>query len=61
MYWTYLKTCLKTSGSVLVVDNVLSHAEQIKEFIALINADIGFEQTILPIGAGLLLVVKNNR
>ena len=61
MYWTYLKTCLETSGSVLVVDNVLSHAEQVKEFIALVNADIDFEQTILPIGAGLLLVVKNNR
>ncbi|TYB22303.1 methyltransferase [Aggregatibacter actinomycetemcomitans] len=58
VYWTYLKTCLQAPGSVLVVDNVLSHAEQVQDFIALINADNDFEQTVLPIGAGLLLVVK---
>lgn len=57
-YWGDLKMGLHNSGSVLVVDNVLSHAEQVKDFIALVKADSDFEQTILPIGAGLLVVVK---
>lgn len=57
-YWHYLKAALHNSGSILVVDNVLSHAEQVKDFIALVKSELDFEQTILPIGAGLLLVVK---
>lgn len=57
-YWGDLKMALQNSGSVLVVDNVLSHVEQVKDFIILVKTDSNFEQTILPIGAGLLLVKK---
>lgn len=57
-YWPYLKICLQDSGSVLVVDNVLSHAEQVAEFIELVKADNDFTQTVLPVGAGLLLVAR---
>lgn len=57
-YWPHLKTCLQTPGSVLAVDNVLSHAEQVAAFTALVKADNAFTQTVLPIGAGLLLVAR---
>ncbi|WP_262401243.1 O-methyltransferase [Aggregatibacter actinomycetemcomitans] len=59
-YWMYLKMCLQAPGSVLVVDNVLSHTEQVQDFIALVNADNDFEQTVLPIGAGVAVSRKNN-
>ncbi len=57
-YWPYLKNCLRDVGSLLVVDNVLSHADQVAEFAALLAADTAFESTTLPVGAGLLLAVR---
>lgn len=57
-YWPHLIQCLSEKGALLVVDNVVSHAGQVQEFIALVQADERFESTILPIGAGLLLVVR---
>ncbi len=57
-YWPHLRRCLAKSGSLLVVDNVLSHAAEVAEFQALVSADSAFQKTVLPIGAGLLLVVR---
>ena len=58
-YWPFLSQALVTQGSVLIVDNVLSHADEVRAFIALLQADSRFITSILNIGAGLLLVTPN--
>ncbi|MDO4640251.1 MAG: class I SAM-dependent methyltransferase [Neisseria sp.] len=57
-YWAYLTECLAEKGSMLVVDNVISHREQVSSFIALVQEDKRFQSTVLPIGAGLFLIVR---
>ncbi|NNP69635.1 class I SAM-dependent methyltransferase [Acinetobacter sp. Ac_5812] len=56
-YWEDLKRLLQSSGSTLIVDNVISHAAEVKTFLELIKDDEDYMSTILPIGAGLCLVV----
>jgi predicted O-methyltransferase YrrM len=46
-------------GGVLAVDNVLSHEHELVEFTALIEAAEGFTQTVVPVGAGLRLAVRD--
>ena len=54
-YWNYLPQLMAEKG-VLIVDNVVSHSDQIKDFVHLVNLDERFMTTILPIGAGLFMV-----
>ena len=54
-YWPHLQLILTKPGSLLVVDNVLSHADEVQAFIALVEADKNFSSMVLDIGAGLLL------
>lgn len=56
-YWNDLKRLLQLSGNTLIVDNVISHAAEVKDFLELIKADENYMSTILPVGAGLCLVV----
>lgn len=56
-YWEDLKRLLQSSGSTLIVDNVISHAAEVKTFLELIKDDEDYMSTILPIGAGLCMVV----
>lgn len=59
-YWPDLKRLLNGyASSLLVVDNVISHRDQVEELITLIAADEGFVHSIVAVGAGLLLVTKN--
>lgn len=46
-------------GGVLAVDNVISHAHELTEFTALIEAERGLTQTVVEIGAGLRLAVRD--
>jgi len=55
-YWPHLSRLLKAKGGLLVVDNVISHAAEVEEFIALIQQDPRFIMSIVPIGVGLLMV-----
>ena len=55
-YWPHLSRLLKAKSGLLVVDNVISHAAEVEEFSALIQQDPHFIMSILPIGAGLLMV-----
>lgn len=59
-YWQDLKKIMaRRPHALLVVDNVLSHADQVVDFVALIDQEgEAFMQTTLPIGAGLLLVTQ---
>lgn len=57
-YWVDLQRLLRLNkSSILIVDNVISHQEDVKEFISMIKED-EFQKITLPIGAGLLLVTK---
>jgi predicted O-methyltransferase YrrM len=46
-------------GGVLAVDNVLSHEHELVEFTALIEAAEALTQTVVPVGAGLRLAVRD--
>jgi predicted O-methyltransferase YrrM len=56
-YWPELVRTLAPAG-LLVVDNVLSHEDQLVEFTALVEADARVTSTVVPIGAGLRLAVR---
>jgi predicted O-methyltransferase YrrM len=56
-YWPDLLKVLRPHG-LLAVDNVLSHAADIGDFRALVDATDSVTQALAPTGAGLLLVVK---
>lgn len=55
-YWPYLQQILNPQGGVLIVDNVISHAAEVKSLITEIKNDSRFMCTTLPLGAGLLMV-----
>lgn len=55
-YWPDLRRTLRPGG-LLVVDNVLSHPDEVAPFRALVDATPGVTTSIVPIGAGLLLTV----
>ena len=48
-------------GGVLAVDNVLSHEHELEEFTALLAAEPGLTQTVVPVGAGLRVAVRDPR
>ena len=48
---------LATAG-VLAVDNVQSHEHELGEFTSLIEAEHALTQTVVPVGAGLRLAVR---
>lgn len=59
-YWAYLQHMIEPKGGVLVVDNVISHAAEVKSLINEIKQDTRFMTTTLPIGAGLFVVTFKN-
>jgi predicted O-methyltransferase YrrM len=56
-YWPDLLRTLR-QGGLLVVDNVLSHADQLIEFTALIEAEPTTVSSVVETGAGMRLVVR---
>jgi predicted O-methyltransferase YrrM len=56
-YWPDLVRTLKPGG-LLAVDNVISHAGQLRDFRALVSADPSVTEALVPTGAGALLVVR---
>jgi predicted O-methyltransferase YrrM len=56
-YWPDLVRVLRPNG-LLVVDNTLSHANQLVEFSGLVHEHDGVTSTLVTVGAGVLLVVK---
>ena len=57
-YWPDLVRVLRANG-LLVVDNTLSHANQLVEFSQLVHEDERVTSTLVTVGAGVLLVVKS--
>ena len=57
-YWPDLVRVLARPG-LLAVDNVLSHAEQVADFRARVEGDERVMSSLVPIGAGVLLVTRD--
>ncbi len=57
-YWTDLKNLLSKKGSLLAVDNIISHHQEVEEFLSMIQGDSGFTTSVVNVGAGILLVTK---
>jgi predicted O-methyltransferase YrrM len=60
-YPGYLRQLVRTlaPSGVLAVDNVQSHAHELAEFTSLIEAEPELTQTVVPVGAGLRLAVRD--
>ena len=56
-YWPDLVRVLAQPG-VLVVDNVISHAAEVADLRALVEADERVVASLVPIGAGALVVAR---
>jgi predicted O-methyltransferase YrrM len=57
VYWPDLIRVLRPGG-LLAVDNVVSHADQVTDFRALVAADDRVTEALAPTGAGALLIVN---
>ena len=60
-YPGYLRDLIRTlaPGALLAVDNVRSHEHELVEFTSLIEAEPALTQTVVPVGAGLRLAVRD--
>lgn len=58
-YWPDLLRTLGRGG-LLIVDNVLSHADEVAPFLAVVSAERAVTSALVPIGAGAQLIVKNS-
>lgn len=54
-FFTFLVNRL-TRGAVLIADNVISHADDMQEFIKQIKGDSKVSSVILPVGSGLAII-----
>jgi predicted O-methyltransferase YrrM len=59
-WWPDLKRVLQPGG-LLVVDNATSHQAEMAPFVALVSADASFVTSLVPVGNGELLAVKEMR
>ncbi len=57
-YWPDLQRVLR-KGGLIVVDNVLSHADECAEFIGQVLATNGYLAETYPIGKGQFVIVKD--
>lgn len=57
-YWSDLIRVLRPGG-LLAVDNVLSHANEVQAFRALVSAEPEVTEALAPVGAGALLIVRD--
>ena len=56
-WWPDIKRVLRPGG-LLVVDNATSHAEQMAPFIALVKSDREFSTSLVPVGNGEFLAIR---
>lgn len=56
-WWPDVKRLLRPQG-LLVVDNAVSHQDEVQPLVDLIQADRGFMTSLVPVGKGQRLAVK---
>ncbi len=59
-YWPDLLRTMRSRGGLLVIDNVLSHAEEVAEVTGLIEREPSVVSSVVSIGAGVRLVVRGS-
>jgi predicted O-methyltransferase YrrM len=59
-WWPHPRRVLR-AGGLLVVDNVLSHPDEVVELRARVEGDQELASTIVPVGKGQLLAVRSAR
>lgn len=57
-WWPDIKRVLRPGG-LLVVDNAISHPEQMAPFVAVVEADPDFATCLVPVGNGEFLAVQS--
>lgn len=57
-YWPELLRSLRPAGGLIAIDNVRSHAGEMAAVSALIDAERSVSSALVPIGAGVRLVVR---
>jgi predicted O-methyltransferase YrrM len=57
-WWPNLRRVLRLGG-LLVADNAISHREEMAPFVALVNADAEFFTSLVGVGNGDFLAVRN--
>jgi len=57
-YWPHVLRALRPGG-LLVVDNVISHADEVVSLLSLVSTEPAATSTQVPVGAGVQLIVKN--
>lgn len=50
---------LLKSGGVMIADNVLSHADELPDFMAAVQQNSQLTSVVVPIGSGELMAIKN--
>ncbi|GAB3400532.1 O-methyltransferase [Flindersiella endophytica] len=55
-WWPHPRRVLRPGG-LLIVDNVLSHPDEVAGFLQIVETDGGFTSTVAAVGKGLLLAV----
>jgi predicted O-methyltransferase YrrM len=56
-WWEQIRRILRPGG-LLIVDNAISHQEQMTSFLDLVKLDEEFTISLVPVGKGELLAVK---
>lgn len=56
-WWHDLKRVLR-KGGLLIVDNAISHKEQMEPFVSLVEADSAFSTCLVPVGKGEYLATR---
>lgn len=56
-WWPSLKRVVRTGG-LLVVDNAISHEQEMGMFMAIVSRDKGFATSLVPVGNGEFLASK---
>ena len=56
-WWPNLRRVLRPGG-LLVVDNAISHPQEMASFVALVEADTSFTTSLVPVGNGEFMAVR---
>jgi predicted O-methyltransferase YrrM len=57
VWWPSLRAILRPGGLV-IADNAISHADEMRSFIGEVTADSQFTTSVVPVGKGEFLAVK---
>ena len=56
-WWPWIQAALAPRG-LLIVDNAVSHADEMKDFVTGVRATPGWQSVVVPIGNGELMALK---